>query len=286
MRQRFGPEEIGEELLHRPRICIIVPHPDDLDILVGHTVQSFIKVGFRVFELLMTGGEYGIANRFTDTGDRLKGKWLQRVRIRENTASKLTYGTFEDGLPKVITIPMGYIDGYVPFNARSVAFLKNTIRKINPAAVIGPDPVFSIDWHRDHMATARNMYCAMQRLLDEKASIRHYWVFQSFQPQRMWPFESWDLFIRACVAHRSQMTPLGTKLLAGFFRCWKKILYNNRQSLREIHLKDLRAKKDQREFTRVWQKIIYVLLKGTNQSNRLYEPTPTELGLSEKIEID
>ena len=111
--------------VQRPCVTIIVPHPDDLEVLTNHFVQYFIAKDFQVYEILFSWGEYGVVNRFDIHEDSLKGKKLRKIRKLENAASKAEYGYFSNGDPHVITIPMGYIDGLFPFRKNPLkGFLK------------------------------------------------------------------------------------------------------------------------------------------------------------------
>ena len=69
-------------------VVIIVPHPDDLEVLNAHTTLYFVNKGFQVYEILMTGGKYGFQNRFSKERNRINGFILQKIRAKENAAAK------------------------------------------------------------------------------------------------------------------------------------------------------------------------------------------------------
>jgi len=265
-----------------PKIAfIIVPHPDDLEILVGHTTQYLVKQGFQVIEILMSWGEYGIVNRFEKTGERLKGIRLRNIRIKENTHAKNYYGHFPDGTSKVRTIPMMYIDGFVPFNNKSIERLYNLFKQYKPQIIIGPDPIYAIDYHVDHLATGRNVYAAVKKYLlstDSRPRVK-YGVFQTFRPNFTGPLQSWAVLEHAFNAHRSQMTPILTHILLGAL---KNIIYPwrcNHFKLRMIDQNSLIRNGFKEKNKKIFDKIMYCLLHSTANNEDLYRPLPTELGL-------
>jgi LmbE family N-acetylglucosaminyl deacetylase len=263
----------------RKRICIVVPHPDDFDLLVGHTAQLFLQRDWQVYEILMTFGEYGVVNRFGDKANQLKGKFLQRLRTIENSRSKTSYGTFSDGTPRVLTIPMGFFDGHVPFNNNSVSKLQNVFRHIQPSVIIGPDPVYSIDWHIDHMATARNCFFAVVNL-PPKERPKKFFLFQTFRANWHWPIQSWNVFIQANLYHRSQMSPLLIQLMASALKTLYVLFRKNKTGLRTIDLHQEKGKLIEiNRFSYLSDWLFYALLFGNKPNPSLYSPSPQDLGL-------
>jgi len=260
---------------------VIVPHPDDLEILVGHTIQYLINHNFRVYEVLMSWGEYGIVNRFAKTGARLKGLPLRAIRIKENNNAKKSYGQFQDGSPKVQTIDMMYIDGFVPFNHKSVSRLYNIFEKMKPEIILGPDPIYAVDYHVDHLATGRNVYAAVRKYIsstNQKTKVK-YGLFQTYRPNFGGPLQSWELLIKAFNAHRSQMSPLSTHILLYFLKYlvfpWRQFQFR----LRMIDLEQLKLNGFTEKGKTVIDKIMYFLLNSTINNEELYRPLPAELGL-------
>ena len=146
--------------------CIIffIPHPDDLESWNAHTVLYFMNKGFQIYEILMSGGEYGIGFRFAKVGERIKGLELQKMRAKDNNASKSSYGTFPDGKMHVISIPLHYVDGFVPFTKASVLQIQEILIHIRPDYVFAPDAVYMFERHPDHIATGRNVLFALRSL--------------------------------------------------------------------------------------------------------------------------
>ena len=266
----------------RKVVAIVVPHPDDLEILVGHTVLYFLRHGYRVVEILCSWGEYGVVNRFKNHGDRLKGFYLRKIRQKENSQAKTAYGFFPDGSPCVQTIPLSYIDGHVPTSKKAIARLQNIFNNLNPAIIIGPDPVFSIDWHVDHMACAYNVYFAVRQLLNSRATyLERYLLFQSFRPNYYLPIyrENWGILEKAHLAHRSQLTPFTVKLLLALHRRLLWVSRRGKTRLRNINLKELPFFAPIGQNSSLLDYIIYGLLGKRLPANETYLPEPDKLGL-------
>jgi len=272
---------------NRKCACIVVPHPDDFEILNAHTALALIAANFQVYEILMSGGEYGIVNRFARTGDRIKGKILQKMRFIENRQSKQHYGTFSDGMPCVISLRMDYIDGFIPFTKKSVNRLKTVIQFLQPSIVIGPDPLYTTDLHSDHLATARNTFFAVKwlRKVDRP---RYLFFFQSFHNNFGMRPQSWATVSSVNLAHRSQMAPLDIKI---FIFCMRYLIFpfrRNRTILRKYpvsRFEDPNNWMDSIQNVKDWFLYGITLLAQRfiiQTTNLLYFPHPTELGL--KIE--
>ncbi len=171
---------------------------------------------------------------------------------------------------------MDYIDGHVPFTKKSVDRLFKVLIDIDPSLVIGADPVYSIDWHTDHMATAYNSYFAV-KIYRKTSKIVGYFLYQSFKPNAHFPEQSWDVFERTLLPHRSQMTPMGVKLMRNFL---EKIYYPlkcHKIGLREVDFGNPRNVRS------MMDKIKYSLFSGKTPaipSPDLYHPSPQELGLN------
>lgn len=260
---------------------IIVPHPDDLEILVGHTTQYLIKHGFQVIEILMSWGEYGIVNRFEKTGEHLKGIPLRTIRIKENSNAKNCYGRFPEGKPKVSTIPMMYIDGFVPFNTKSIDRLYQLFIQYKPQIILGPDPIYALDYHVDHLATGRIVYGAVKKYIvsHELNPKVKYGLYQTFRPNFGCPLQSWDVLEHAFVAHRSQMTPFLTHILLGALKTLIFPWRCNRFKLRMIDQDSLIRTGFKEKNKTLFDKIMYCLLHSTANNEDLYRPLPAELGL-------
>jgi LmbE family N-acetylglucosaminyl deacetylase len=274
-----------------PIACIVVPHPDDFEIFTGHTAQYFIKRGFKVIEILMTGGEYGIVNRFRENGEHLKGLPLRKIRARENLNAKAVYDqvTFPPNQkkrlhkPYVTSIAMGYVDGYLPFSKESFEDLLRILKEIQPDVIVGAEPVFSIDWHRDHMATAYLTFFAIKHLISTHADYlpKKYFLYQSFDPNCAFPLQSWEIYKQSCLNHRSQLSPLSVRRMGAVISFYRKIFTKNCNKLREISTKNLDSfNKTTGKITSIRNSLLLSIFHKPRTKNPLYNPTPEELGFS------
>ena len=265
----------------RKVVAIVVPHPDDLEILVGHIVLYFLKHNYRVIEILMTWGEYGVINRFKHNGDKLKGKPLRKIRKKENYHAKTAYGYDNDGLPRVETIPLNYIDGHVPVSFESIHNLLQIFESLKPTVIIGPDPVYSIDWHVDHMACAYNTYFAVKNL-NNSLFLKSYCLYQSYKPNLFLPIyqENWVILQKAHLAHKSQMRPVTIKILLTLHRTLLIFYHRKKTRLRRINLQKISITGTMGKISTLVDWIIYFLLHNNKPDNTLYSPTPEQLGLT------
>jgi LmbE family N-acetylglucosaminyl deacetylase len=267
----------------RKSVFIIVPHPDDLEILAGHAVNYFLDLGYQIYEILFSFGEYGVVNqlRKSDQVDRIKGLNLRKIRKKENFNAKQAYGHFSDGTARVITIPMTYIDGHVPFNQKSVRRIQELIKKIKPSVIISPDPLYSIDWHHDHMNTGRTAYYAVKKI-EPKFFPQQFLLFQTFKPNYRLPINSifYATLKKAHQAHRSQLSPLGIKLMLGFHRYLVSPFRAKKQLFRKVELEDFNQyDRKYNKLQSLKDKIMYYMLNFTHSVESTYIPSPTELGL-------
>ena len=223
----------------------------------------------------MTTGEYGLVNRGAEDLERFKGPLLRKIREKENNQAKQEYGLNDANKPRVSTILMRYIDGYVPFNLESVERLKSVFDGLNPSIVIGADPVFSIDWHHDHMASAYNTYFAVKKYQETHKKIP-YSVYQTFKPDTFIPTQSWEIFESTLSAHKSQMTPLGIRIMRSFM---ENVFYRFRRQkfgLRKISFENPKS------IIGVKNYALYSIFSGNTPAipeKDLYFPSPEELGL-------
>jgi LmbE family N-acetylglucosaminyl deacetylase len=263
--------------------CIVVPHPDDFEILNAHTALALIHENYQIYEILMSGGEYGIQN-LGKKAQRIKGKILQRMRYFENRVSKRNYGTFADGTPCVISIRMDYIDGFVPFSSKSVNRLKKLFQDLQPKIIVGPDPVYTTDLHEDHVATARITFFAVKSL-PKIAYPKQFFLFQSFRNNFGMSPQSWSQIAAVNNAHRSQMTPISIKVFIFLMRYFLFPLRRNKTILRRYDVARFNSAKNWSDHIQTFRdKFVYaftIIVKkvviGTTPS--LYLPLPAELGL-------
>ncbi|MCP4761583.1 MAG: PIG-L family deacetylase, partial [archaeon] len=139
-------------------VLIICPHPDDGEIFAPQICIQAIKAGYEVHQLLSCCDEYG------SSIDEFKGKRIQRIRKHEMICASKAYGVDQDGNAILKLHWANYIDGFVPFDKKSIDRYKKFILKIKPDIILGPDPFIHCDGHRDHIATGKNYYYALKSI--------------------------------------------------------------------------------------------------------------------------
>jgi LmbE family N-acetylglucosaminyl deacetylase len=132
------------------RILFLCAHPDDSEFTSGNTEVMAAKQGHEVFIACMTSDEYGT------TRNAFKGKRIKQIRIREMERAARIIGAKLDWL--------GFIDGYLPFNKKALSILKNYIEKVNPGIIFAPDPIFTLDFHPDHVNTGKLIYIILKQM--------------------------------------------------------------------------------------------------------------------------
>lgn len=261
----------------RKVVLLIAPHPDDIEFFASEICVQSIDLGYETHQLLMTCDEYGTQR------DEFKGKRIQAIRRSEMIHAARCYGTDEKGQPLLHLHWANYIDGHVPFNSDSVTRLKNFILKIKPDIILGPDPFYYLDAHRDHKATAKNYHLALKRM-DPKQRPKIMLYYQSILP---------DLYLRkksnsiktfyAWKCHKSQITHemdlfrKRREILFFFQRISKNALVYPIQSYRKVSFgKNLNKPSFIGLF--LFQKIFRNFDYGSADP-RLFIPTPKDLGL-------
>ncbi|MDD4041921.1 MAG: PIG-L family deacetylase [Anaerolineaceae bacterium] len=108
-------------------ILIILAHPDDPEFFMGGTISMWSKLGHKVSYLLLTKGERGLSEEFSD-GDALK----EVRQIEQRNAAKLL------GVSEVDFLD--YPDGFLEVNLENRRNLVAEIRKRQPDIVVSSDP--------------------------------------------------------------------------------------------------------------------------------------------------
>lgn len=193
---------------------IVVPHEDDMEILGYHPVAHLIKKGFHIVEIVMTDGRFGTDNR------QFSGERLKRIRDKEIRCAAKAYGTDDAGNDKVELVLMGYCDGFLPFDNRSVRKLRAKIQEYDPMVTIGMDPFFAVDWHHDHINTGRNYYFALKTMAPKERPRAMYFI-QSFKNNNKVSLGSFELQEKTLNCHKSQMSPYKNYMITRI----TKILY-------------------------------------------------------------
>lgn len=193
---------------------IVVPHEDDMEVLSFHSVYNLIQSGYRIIEVVMTDGRYGLeTGKFAvPKKPEFAGERLMRIRSKELKEAAKTWGKDSEGNDHVEAICLKYCDGFLPVNRRSIAKVRDIILKYKPEITIGMDPFFPIDHHHDHINTGRNYYFALKSLPPDQRPKKMYMI-QSFKNDTHIPLGSFKLQEKIKLCYRSQLSPLIIKLM-------------------------------------------------------------------------
>ncbi|HKL93892.1 MAG TPA: PIG-L deacetylase family protein [Clostridia bacterium] len=124
------------------RVLFIGPHPDDIEIGAGATLNKFIKAGKAVKMVICTDGGSGSA----DTS--LTCEKISATRLDEANASAKVFGL--DGV-----LNLGYPDGGVYSENELAEKLAQVIYDFEPDLILCPDPYLPNETHPDHLKCGR-----------------------------------------------------------------------------------------------------------------------------------
>jgi len=262
----------------KTKVMFFVPHPDDLEVGAAPVCIEALKAGMDVIEILMTNGEYGTKRM------EFKGKRLRKIRSRELDNTTKVY-LEETGNPLKI-IKMGFIDGHLKLNKQTLKKVVDLIKEEKPDIIFAPDPFYPMDFHPDHLNTGRLSFFALKNLdLDEKP--KRFYFYYSFKKNRAIKcgFKNVKIANLALLQHRSQVTPLGGKILTGHAKLILLLkVFRHRGFARRYRELDLN--KDLESQSKIikskdWLKYIFFRkwISGLPTSSEDYHPSPEELGL-------
>lgn len=141
----------------RPRVMVIMAHPDDAEFTSGGTVARFAASGFRVQYVLATSGDKGSAD------PNAVPEQLAATRMAEQRAAAEALGVEE------VTF-LGHKDGEVEVSLAFRAEMALAIRRGRPDVVLTFDPWQRYQVHPDHRAVG-------QTALDAVAAARDHMYF-------------------------------------------------------------------------------------------------------------
>ncbi len=197
--------------MKKPTVLLVCPHPDDGDIMCGEFCAQAVKAGWKVHELLMTTDEYGT------TRNDFKGLRIKAIRKGEMIRASKAYGLDENGGSLMQLHWAHYVDGFAPFNKKSVERLQKFIKKIKPDIILGPDPFVHHDAHVDHLATGKNYYYALKWMIpEERPKIMLF--FQSLMPDFFIPSFNSEIVFKARMSHKSQWSEQTVKIYGNIQR--------------------------------------------------------------------
>ena len=124
------------------RIMFVGPHPDDIEIGAGATVNKMVSKGKDVYMLICTDGGAGI-NKDTITPEEIAD-----IRLKEakNAAESLGVKKFDN---------LGFEDGGAYTEWELAKEIAKKIIEFKPEVVICPDPNLPTETHPDHLKCGR-----------------------------------------------------------------------------------------------------------------------------------
>lgn len=244
------------------RILFLCAHADDSEFCCGNTEVMLAKK-YEVYIACMTGDEYGTSR------NEFKGKRISLIREKEMERAAEIVGAKLDWL--------GFVDGYLPYNKRSFTVLKEYIEKIKPDVVFAPEPLFTLDFHTDHVNTGKLIYLVLQQIKNPPLLL----YFHSYKTNYSIPCLEWEKGLKAMSCHISQgftrwITQLGWKLYR-FVYGLQTTGYRFAEKYRVV-----RFKPNESSFSPL-RKLLWWFMRALDKillpSRNHYKPTPKELGL-------
>ncbi len=163
------------------KIIFFQAHPDDLEFSCAQIMHHFSMNSTKkhiINVVSMTKGEFGLPANY----DKYKGAPLSRVRTRE-LIKALSYHKIP---PENIEF-LGYIDGYVEFNKETIQTVKKYLEKEKPDIIFGPEPMYTLYQHPDHVNTGKVLfYIIYNKLL---GYIPKLFYFTALNPNFFFPFQ-------------------------------------------------------------------------------------------------
>jgi LmbE family N-acetylglucosaminyl deacetylase len=126
----------------RPRVMVIMAHPDDAEFTCGGTVARFVESGYRAQYVLATSGDKGSSDRNARPED------LAIIRQQEQRDAARALGVEE------VTF-LGHKDGEVEVSVAFRRELALVIRQGRPDVVLTFDPWQRYQIHPDHRAVGQ-----------------------------------------------------------------------------------------------------------------------------------
>lgn len=126
----------------RPRVMVVMAHPDDAEFTCGGTVARFVESGYRAQYVLATSGDKGSSDRNARPED------LTAMRQREQREAARALGVEE------VTF-LGHKDGEVEVSIPFRRELALVIRQGRPDIVLTFDPWQRYQIHPDHRAVGQ-----------------------------------------------------------------------------------------------------------------------------------
>lgn len=130
------------------RALFVGPHPDDIEIGAGATIDKFVKSGKAVKMVVCTDGGSGSFN----ASDTIEGIVKKRADEAQNAAKLL-------GVPEIVNL--GFPDGGRYSEDDLAEKIAKEIYEFKPDLVLCPDPCLPTETHPDHLKCARAAVTAL-----------------------------------------------------------------------------------------------------------------------------
>ncbi|MHA1129240.1 MAG: PIG-L deacetylase family protein [Candidatus Helarchaeota archaeon] len=245
------------------RILFLNAHADDSEFCSGNTEIQLAKT-HEVFIACMTMDEYGTSR------DEFKGKRIARIRKKEMECAAKIVGAKLNWL--------GFIDGYLPFNKDSYQAIKHLLERIQPDVVFAPEPLFTLDFHNDHVNTGKLAYLVIKHMKPRPLLL----YFHSFKSNFYVPCTERETALKALYCHVSQrFTSLPSRIMLKFYQTLYGLKTTNHLHAEGFRI--IRFNSADNQFSPLLR-FFYWLSRAVNKiilpHGDWYHPTPDELGLT------
>ena len=173
-------------------------HPDDLEFSccqLMHYLNTKNKGKHTIKVASMTKGEFGLPANY----DKYKGVPLAKVRARELLNALNVHKISPENIHF-----FGYIDGYVKFNNETIQSVRKYLEKERPDVIFGPEPMYTLYQHPDHVNTGKVLFFILYNKLIE--SIPKLFYFTALNPNYFFPFKEENIHLanKLLDIHQSQ----------------------------------------------------------------------------------
>ncbi|MGV9199372.1 MAG: PIG-L deacetylase family protein [Promethearchaeia archaeon] len=266
----------ADESFWKDTVLFFVPHADDLEFGISSACIEFLRRGYTVKEILMTDGQYGTER------SEFKGTRLKRIRMQELEDVNKIYETELNNHPELIK--MGYLDGFLPLTRQSVARCTKLILREKARIIFAPDPIYSIDFHNDHINSGRIPLFSLRSMANEYRA-PHIFLYYTYNSNFLLKVhkENTAIGLKALKQHRSQMSLRKFAFLSKLLKIrqqYQVFKYGSPvQKLREVG-PDFDSLFQFTGDMKLRDLFLYdFFYHAANPSREIYQPSPKELGL-------
>lgn len=191
------------------KVFFFVPHSDDLEFGPAITCVEALRLGCDVTEVVATNSAFGTKRQ------EFKGERLYRIRKKELERTLDVYKSHVKNELKLLRLE--YTDGSLPLDEKAINRVMALIQEKKPDVVFTPDPVYSVDYHPDHLNTGRLVYFAIKRM-EPRERPKHLFFFYTFKPNFGISCHPSNIkTVQAALReHRSQIAPGKVDILTKF----------------------------------------------------------------------